>query len=113
MPSRVCLHLLTNCLSAAIISRGVLTSYLYPSFSKFHGDPTATLAFQKVSVAYNVLSNPVHKKRYDQNPSMSTNFASTTNMRAEETLRGAVLGMFNDFLDGDMEVVRTLLRELC
>ena len=31
--------------------------------------------------------------------------------RAEETLRGVVLGVFNDFLDGDMEVVRTLLRE--
>ena len=67
--------------------------------------------FQKVSVAYNVLSNPVSKRRYDQNPTVSTDFAATTNMRAEETLRSVVLGVFNDFLDGDMEVVRTLLSE--
>ncbi|KAI0028964.1 DnaJ-domain-containing protein [Vararia minispora EC-137] len=79
---------------------------------KFFGDPKATLAFQKVAVAYNILSNPTHKKQYDQNPAMSTDFASTMNMRAEDTLQGAVLGMFNDFLDGDMEVVQTLLRAM-
>jgi len=28
---------------------------------------------------------------------------------AEETFRGVVLGVFNDFLDGDLEVIRTLL----
>ena len=28
---------------------------------------------------------------------------------AEETFRGVILGVFNDFLDGDLEVVRTLL----
>lgn len=28
---------------------------------------------------------------------------------AEETLKGVVLGVFNDFLDGDLEVIRTLL----
>lgn len=31
-------------------------------------------------------------------------------MRAEETLRTVVVGIFNDFLDGDLEMVRTLLR---
>jgi hypothetical protein len=32
-------------------------------------------------------------------------------MGAEETLRTVVIGVFNDFLDGDLEMVRTLLRE--
>lgn len=32
-------------------------------------------------------------------------------MRAEETLRSVVVGIFNDFLDGDLEMVRTLLRK--
>ena len=27
----------------------------------------------------------------------------------EETFRGVILGVFNDFLDGDLEVIRTLL----
>jgi hypothetical protein len=31
---------------------------------------------------------------------------------AEETFRGVILGVFNDFLDGDLEVIRTLL-SLC
>jgi hypothetical protein len=32
-------------------------------------------------------------------------------MGAEETLRTVVIGIFNDFLDGDLEMVRTLLRK--
>ena len=36
---------------------------------------------------------------------------SSSSMRAEETLRSVVIGVFNDFLDGDMELVHTLLRE--
>ena len=28
---------------------------------------------------------------------------------AEETFKGVILGVFNDFLDGDLEVIRTLL----
>ena len=31
-------------------------------------------------------------------------------MRAEETLRTVIVGILNDFLDGDLEMVRTLLR---
>lgn len=31
---------------------------------------------------------------------------------AEDTFRGVILGVFNDFLDGDLEVIRTLL-SLC
>ncbi|KZV65551.1 DnaJ-domain-containing protein [Peniophora sp. CONT] len=78
---------------------------------KFAGDPAATLAFQKVSLAYSILADPARRRRYDAAPS---DFAAQGmgGARAEETLRGVVLGVFNDFLDGDMEVVRTLLRAL-
>jgi DnaJ-class molecular chaperone len=86
---------------------------ILPSGSKFPDNPEATYAFQKVSVAYNVLSNPASKRIYDSHPA-SHEFSCNTpgaTMRAEETLRSVVVGIFNDFLDGDLEMVRTLLRK--
>ena len=80
--------------------------------SKFPDSPEATEAFQKVSVAYDVLSKPASKRMYDTRPSSSPyDFAAHPYQRAEETFRSVVLGVFNDFLDGDLETVRTLLRE--
>jgi DnaJ-class molecular chaperone len=84
-----------------------------PPDSKFPDNPEATYAFQKVSVAYNILSNPSSKRVYDLHPAsheFSCNAAGAT-MCAEETLRSVVIGIFNDFLDGDLEMVRTLLRK--
>lgn len=71
------------------------------------------MAFQKVSVAYDVLSTPASKRLYDSHPGTAHDFSSaaSTGARAEETLRGVVLGVFNDFLDGDLEMIHTLLRE--
>ncbi|KAI0249893.1 hypothetical protein BJV78DRAFT_634082 [Lactifluus subvellereus] len=79
---------------------------------KFPDNPEATYAFQKVSVAYNVLSNPASKRVYDLHPASHEFSCNTTGstMCAEETLRSVVVGIFNDFLDGDLEMVRTLLR---
>lgn len=80
--------------------------------SKFPDSPEATEAFQKVSVAYDVLSKPASKRLYDTHPATSPyDFAAHPYQRAEETFRSVILGVFNDFLDGDLETVRTLLRE--
>ncbi|KAH6909144.1 hypothetical protein BKA70DRAFT_226740 [Coprinopsis sp. MPI-PUGE-AT-0042] len=78
---------------------------------KFPGNPLATQAFQRVAVAYDVLSTPALKRRYDSKSPSSTYdvFAARPTNYAEETLRSAVLGVLNDFLDGDLEVVRSLL----
>ncbi|KAL0064793.1 hypothetical protein AAF712_008190 [Marasmius tenuissimus] len=73
---------------------------------------SATLAFQKVAVAYNILSNPSSKRLYDsRSPSSEYDvFAVRPSGFAEETFRGVVISVFNDFLDGDMEVIKTFLR---
>ena len=80
--------------------------------SKFPGNACATEAFQKVNVAYDVLSTPESKRCYDASSKKpSSDFFSTRSYaHAEETFRSVVLGVFNDFLDGDLETVRTLLR---
>jgi hypothetical protein len=82
--------------------------------SKFPGNPDATHAFQKVAVAYDVLSKPTLRMLYDnRSPSSDFDVFATRPMgHAEETFRGVILGVFNDFLDGDLEVIRTLL-SLC
>jgi len=81
---------------------------------KFPNNPEATHAFQKVSVAYDVLSKPSSKRVYDsRKPSSPYNFFSTQPVGdAEATFIGVVIGVFNDFLDGDLEIIRTLLRAM-
>ncbi len=79
--------------------------------SKFPSEANATLAFQKVAVAYDILSKPSSKRLYDSRPPSSTYdvFSAHPAGHAEETFRSVVIGVFNDFLDGDLEVIRTLL----
>ncbi|KAH7912025.1 hypothetical protein BJ138DRAFT_1084428 [Hygrophoropsis aurantiaca] len=82
---------------------------------KFPDNPKATHAFQKVSVAYDVLSKPASKRLYDSRPPASQcDFFATQSATcpADETLKGVILGIINDFLDGDMEMMRTLLRAI-
>ncbi|GBE88484.1 hypothetical protein SCP_1303000 [Sparassis crispa] len=79
---------------------------------KFPNNPEATRAFQKVSLAYNVLSKPSSKRSYDsRSPNSSYDiFAARPYPPPEETFRSVVIGVFNDLLDGDLEMIRTLLR---
>ncbi|KAH9943707.1 DnaJ-domain-containing protein [Amylocystis lapponica] len=79
---------------------------------KFPDNPEATRAFQKVSVAYDVLSKPSSKRLYDnRSPSAGYDiFASRPFPQPEETFRNVVIGVFNDLLDGDFEMIRTMLR---
>ncbi|RDB31053.1 Protein CAJ1 [Hypsizygus marmoreus] len=79
---------------------------------KFPDNPDATYAFQKVAVAYDVLSKPSSRRIYDSRSSTYDVFAAQPAGHAEETFRGVVLGVFNDFLDGDLEVIRTLLKAI-
>ncbi|KAJ3569703.1 hypothetical protein NP233_g4872 [Leucocoprinus birnbaumii] len=81
---------------------------------KFPDNPDATHAFQKVAVAYDVLSKPSNKRVYDTRSTDSTYdvFAMHSAGHAEETFKGVVMGVFNDFLDGDLEVIRTLLKAM-
>ncbi|KAI0749849.1 DnaJ-domain-containing protein [Daedaleopsis nitida] len=78
---------------------------------KFPDNPEATRAFQKVSVAYDILSQPSSKRMYDSRSTQAPFdfFASRASQQAEETFRGVVIGVINDMLDGDLEMVRTLL----
>ncbi|OCH90337.1 DnaJ-domain-containing protein [Obba rivulosa] len=79
---------------------------------KFPDDPEATKAFQKVSVAYDVLSKPSSRRSYDSRPRNTPYdfFSSRPFSHSEETFRGVLFGVFNDLLDGDLEMVRSLLR---
>jgi hypothetical protein len=92
---RTCVPTLTVCLTS----------------SKFPDYPEATRAFQKVSVAYDVLSKPSSKRQYDSRPPSSDYdfFATRPYGHADQTFRAVVVGVLNDFLDGDLEMVRTLL----
>lgn len=78
--------------------------------SKFPNNPNATYAFQKVAVAYDILSKPSSKRLYDNHsPSTFDVFAARPSGHAEETFRSVLLGVLNDFLDGDLEFIKTLL----
>lgn len=82
---------------------------------KFPGNPDATSAFQKVSVAYDVLSNPTSKRTYDSRPAHSHpnyDFFAQSSPHADETLKGVLLSVFSEFLEGDFEMIRTLLRAI-
>lgn len=80
-------------------------------YSKFPNNPDATHAFQKIAVAYSVLSKPASKRLYDNQPATYDAFAARPTSHAEETFRSVIIGVFNDFLDGDLEVIRTLLSQ--
>lgn len=63
-------------------------------------------------MAYDVLSKPASKRLYDTRKSSAYDcWSAQPANHAEDTFRGVIIGVFNDFLDGDLEIIRTLLRE--
>lgn len=96
------------------------------ALSKYPSYPLATIAFQKVSFAYDILSKPSSRRMYDLHgitPDDSTSGSSANGpgvnnfthpsytARADETLSGVLLGVFCDFMEGDFQMLRTFLRE--
>ena len=81
--------------------------------SKCPGNPDATHAFQRVSVAYGVLSEPSLKRMYDARPSDDPSDFLRAHPRgyADETLQGVLLSIMSDYLDGNLEMIRTFLRQ--
>ncbi|KAJ7127162.1 DnaJ domain-containing protein [Mycena epipterygia] len=80
---------------------------------KFPNNPEATYAFQKIAVAYSVLSQPASRRSYDARPPLAKyDVFSAHPTGADETFRSIVMGVFDDFLEGDLEVIRTLLKAI-
>ncbi|KAJ7475676.1 DnaJ domain-containing protein [Mycena latifolia] len=79
---------------------------------KFPDNPEATYAFQKIAVAYSVLSQPASRRSYDARPPTAKYdaFSAHPAGHAQETFRSIVMGVFDDFLEGDLEMIRTLLK---
>ncbi|KAK9763102.1 hypothetical protein K7432_010533 [Basidiobolus ranarum] len=64
---------------------------------KLPGNSQATEAFQKISTAYETLSNTNSRRTYDH---YGTKINS---LNSEETLSSALLQIFNEFMEGDFE----------
>ncbi|KAF8573661.1 DnaJ-domain-containing protein [Ramaria rubella] len=92
---------------------------------KFPDFPPATLAFQKVSVAYDVLSSASAKRTYDAK--LRTRSSTPTSdvdaeadifgtprpaQHAQDTFNGVLGAVFADFMEGDFEMIRTFLRAI-
>ncbi|KAJ6577221.1 DnaJ domain-containing protein [Mycena capillaripes] len=81
---------------------------------KFPNNPEATYAFQKIAVAYSVLSQPASRRSYDARSPFSKYdaFSAQPTGHAENTFRSIVMGVFDDFLEGDLEMIRSLLKAI-
>ncbi|KAG8823135.1 hypothetical protein FRC19_004572 [Serendipita sp. 401] len=80
---------------------------------KYPEYPQSTVAFQKVSLAYTVLSQPSLRKTYDTNPTSTTEeLFTTTRKDAEDTFDGVLQMLFADFMSGDFEIIRLALRTM-
>jgi DnaJ-class molecular chaperone len=63
-------------------------------------------------VAYTVLSDPYTKKLYDSRcPTATYDVFASQQVHPDETFRSVIIGVFNDFLDGDLEMIRTFLSQ--
>ncbi|KAJ1307357.1 hypothetical protein OPQ81_001462 [Rhizoctonia solani] len=78
---------------------------------KFPNEPLATVAFQKLSYAYSVLSDTRKRRLYDTNGPTEPGRAQDMH-NADATLNRVLLAIWSDFLDGDFELIRMFLRSV-
>jgi hypothetical protein len=62
-----------------------------------------------VSLAYNILKDPASRALYDLNPQSVDIFANPPS--PEDTFDGVLQVLLADFMSGDFEVIRMVLRE--
>lgn len=90
------------------------------TYSKLPNFPPATLAFQKVSVAYDLLSSPDSKRTYDAKLRTRSTTPTSDNeedifsiarpaQHAHDTFYGVLGAVFADFMEGDFEMIRVFL----
>lgn len=109
------------------ICRMPLTFSNFFTNSKFPDYPPSTLAFQKISFAYETLSKPSSRRIYDvsgrsdlaasmQNGAAGDGTGFGGGMHAhgvnEETLNGVLYSVFCEFMEGDFEMVRVMINAL-
>ena len=62
-----------------------------------------------MSLAYNILKDPTSRALYDLNPQSADIFANPPS--PEDTFDGVLQVLLADFMSGDFEVIRMVLRE--
>jgi len=75
---------------------------------KFPEYPKATEAFQKLSFAYETLNKPSSRRAYDISGTSELN----VNGMGDETLHSVLYQLFLEFMDGDFEMIRSIVNVL-
>lgn len=76
---------------------------------KFPEYPKATEAFQKLSYAYETLNKSSTRRAYDIS---GTSNLGSVNGTGDDTLHGVLYQLFLEFMDGDFEIIRSLVNAL-
>ncbi|CAJ0769403.1 23857_t:CDS:2 [Entrophospora sp. SA101] len=76
---------------------------------KFPEYPKATEAFQKLSYAYETLNKSSSRRAYDISGTSDLGSVSGT---GDDTLHGVLYQLFLEFMDGDFEMIRSLVNAL-
>lgn len=91
--------------SAEDLRRGFLARSRIVHPDKLPNYAPATQAFQRLSFAYEVLSDPVTKRTYD----LTGKTDARVDRSADQTLNGVLSMVLSDFLAGDFGFLRTLI----
>lgn len=93
----------------------LLTASVAPC-SKFPNYPLATLAFQRISLAYETLSKPSSRRLYDITKRSDLVAADCDVVDVgglqDETLNGVLRSVLHEFMEGDFEMIRVLIQAL-